>query len=43
MDVRARDLLAGGTQTAVPSLAATHAHLFPGYRNARGKQRRRGA
>jgi len=43
MDVRARDLLAGGTQTAVPSLAATHAHLFPGYRNARAKQRRRGA
>lgn len=39
-DVRARDLLVAGTQTCLPTLAATHAHLFPGYRGARSKQRR---
>ena len=40
-DVRARDLLVAGTQTCLPTLAATHAHLFPGYRGTRSKQRRR--
>ena len=40
-DVRTRDLLLAGTETCLPTLAATHAHLFPSYRGGRFKSRRK--
>ena len=39
-DVRTRDLLVAGTKNYLPTLAATHAHLFPSYRGGRSKSRR---